>query len=51
MNFCLTKTINLNTINQNLNKMPHLGLKNTFAIKLAFLAKEMAQINNNMRVF
>ena len=45
------KTIVLIIIKQTLNKMPHLGLKNTFAIKLAFLAKEMAQINNNMRVF
>ena len=31
--------------------MPHLGLKNTFAIKLAFLAKEMAQINRQYEGF
>jgi len=31
--------------------MPHLGSKSTFTIKLAFLAKEMAQINRQYEGF
>ncbi len=50
MNFCLTKTVNLNTINQNLNKNAPFGLEKYFCSQIQPFQLMNGTNNKNMRV-